>query len=100
MFASESCSTSSSSSGEVFVPIFLLQKVMKTLCRLYDKKQSTIRWMKQMQLQLKLSSMKQKRSRLGLVSVCFSSGEHILVSVWRVRREEAKTGQCLLFRLC
>ena len=57
---SESCSTSSSSSGDDFVPIFLLRKVMKSLRRSYDKKQSTIRWMKQTQLQLKLSPVKTK----------------------------------------
>ena len=58
--ASESCSTSSSSSGDDFVPIFLLCKVMKSLRRNYDKKRSTIRWMKQTQLQLKLSPVKTK----------------------------------------
>ena len=58
--ASESCSTSSSSSGDDFVPIFLLRKVMKSLRRSYDKKRSTIRWMKQTQLQLKLSPVKTK----------------------------------------
>ena len=58
--ASESCSTSSSSSGDDFVPIFLLRKVMKSLGRSYDKKRSTIRWMKQTQLQLKLSPVKTK----------------------------------------
>ena len=40
--ASESCSTSSSSSGDDFVPIFLLRKVMKSLRRSYDKKRGTI----------------------------------------------------------
>ena len=55
MMASESCSTSSSSSGDDFVPIFfLLRKVTKSFRRIYDKKQSTIRWMKRMQLQLPL----------------------------------------------
>ena len=55
--ASESCSISSSSSGDDFVPIFLLRKAMKSFRRIYDdKKRSTIRWTKRMQL--KLSSMK------------------------------------------
>ena len=58
--ASESCSTSSSSFGDDFVPFFLLRKVMKSLRRSYDKKWSTIRWMKQTQLQLKLSPVKTK----------------------------------------
>ena len=40
--ASESCSTSSSSFGDNFVPIFLLRKVMKSLRRSYDKKRSTV----------------------------------------------------------
>ena len=58
---SESYSTSSSSSGDDFVPIFFwLRKVMKSLRRSYDKKRSTIRWMKQTQLQLKLSPVKTK----------------------------------------
>ena len=43
---------------------------------------------------------KRKRSRLGLEAACFSSGEHILVSVRRVRREGSKTGLRLLFSLC
>ena len=61
MTASESCSTPSSSSGDDFVPIFfLLRKVMKSLRRSCDKKRSTIRWMKQTQLQLKLSPVKTK----------------------------------------
>ena len=34
------------------------------------------------------------------MSACFSSGEDILVSVWRVRREGSKTGTRLLFCLC
>ena len=72
---------------------------MKSLYRSYDKKRSTIRWMKQTQLQLKLSPVKTKVmiSRLGLVSACFSSGEHILVSVRRVLREGSKTGLRQLF---
>ena len=39
MMASESCSTSSSSSGDDFVPIFffLLRKVTKSFRRIYDK---------------------------------------------------------------
>ena len=61
MMASESCSTSSSPSGDDFVPIFLLRKVMKSLRRIYDKKRSTTRWiMKQTQPQLKLSPAKTK----------------------------------------
>ena len=42
---------------------------------------------------------KRKRSWLGLVSACFSSGEHILVSVRRVLREGSKTRLRLLFWL-
>ena len=101
MMASESCSTSSSSSGDDFVPIFLLRKVMKSLRRSYDKKRSTIRWMKQTQLQLKLSPVKTKATRpIELVSACFSTGEHILVSVRRVLREGSRTALRLLFWLC
>ena len=64
MMTSESCSASSSPSDDDFVPIFfffLLRKVMNSFRRIYDK-WSTIRWMKQTQLQLKLSlsSMKTK----------------------------------------
>ena len=62
--ASECCSTSSLSSGDDFVPIFSASqtlKVMKSLRRhSNDKKRSTIRWMKQTQLQLKLSPVKTK----------------------------------------
>ena len=57
--ASESCSTSSSSFGDDFVPIFACQ-IMKSLRRSYDKKRSTVRWMKQTQLWLKLSPVKTK----------------------------------------
>ena len=57
----ESCSTSSSSFGDDFVPIFiLLRKARKSLRRSYDKKRSTIRWIKQTQLQLQLSPVKTK----------------------------------------
>ena len=49
MMASESCSPSSSS-GDDFVPTFLLRKVLKSPRRSYDKKRSTKRWMKQTQL--------------------------------------------------
>ena len=38
--ASESCSTSSSSSGDDFVPIFLLRKVMKSLRRGYVRQEA------------------------------------------------------------
>ena len=101
MMASESCSTSSSSSGDDFVPIFLLRKVMKSLRRSNDNKRSTIQWMKQTQLQLKLSPVKTRATRpIGLVSACFSSGEHILVSVRRVLREGSRTALRLLFWLC
>ena len=44
MMASESCGTSSSSSGDDFVPtFFLLRKEMKSLRSSYDKKRSTTR---------------------------------------------------------
>ena len=59
--ASESCSTSSSSSGDDFVPIFFASQSNEvTLEKLYDNKRHTIRWMKQTQLQLKLSPVKTK----------------------------------------
>ena len=48
----------------ILFPFFLLRKVMKSLRTIrrhsYDKKRSTIRWMKQTQLQLKLSPVKTK----------------------------------------
>ena len=77
---------------------------MKSLRRhSYDKKRSTIKqyggWNRR---SCSWSSVrwKRKRSRLGLVFACFSSGEHILVSVRRVLREGSKTGLRLLFWLC
>ena len=51
--APESCSTSSSSSGYYFLSIFfLLRKVMCSFRRIFDRKRSTIQWMKETQLQL------------------------------------------------
>ena len=79
--ASESCSTSSSSSGDDFAPIFLLRKVMKSLRRSYDKKRSTIRWMKQTQLQLKLSPVKTKAIQIWTcVRLLLQWGTHSGVS--------------------
>ena len=87
MMASESCSTSSSSSGDDFVPIFFASQSYEVIPQnvRQEPEYNTVdetdaaaaapeaRW-------------KRKRSRLGLVSAGFSSGEDILVPVWRVRR--------------
>ena len=102
--ASESCSTSSSSSGDDFVPIFLLRQVMKSLRRSYDKKWSTIRWMKQTQtqLQLKLSPVKTKVIQTWpCVRLLLQWGTHSGVSAESASRGEgSKTGLRLLFWLC
>ena len=99
--ASESCSTSSSSSGDDFVPIFLLRKVTKSFRRIYDKKRSTIRWMKrmQLQLQLKLSSMKTKAIQTWTcVRLLLEWGRHSGVSVESAScRDRRQTGTRLLF---
>ena len=60
MMDSESCSTYSLSFGDDLFPFILLRKVMKSLRRSYDKKRSTIRRMKQTQLQLKFNPVKTK----------------------------------------
>ena len=102
MMASESCSTSSSSSGDDFVPISLLRKVTKSFRRIYDKKRSTIRWMKrmQLQLQLKLSSMKTKAIQTWTcVRLLLEWRRHSGVSVESVV-QGSKTGTRLLFWLC
>ena len=102
--ASESCSTSSSSSGDDFVPIFFLRKVTKSFRRIYDKKRSTIRWMKrmQLQLQLKLSSMKTKAIQTWTcVRLLLEWGRHSGVSVESAScRDQRQTGTRLLFWLC
>ena len=59
--ASESCTLLHRRLATILILFFfLLRKVMKSLRRSYDKKRSTIRWMKQTQLQLKLSAVKTK----------------------------------------
>ena len=111
MMASESCSTSSSSSGDDFAPIFfffLLRKVisvvMKSLRRSYDKKRSTIRWMKQTQQQLKLSPVKTKAIHADL-DLCPSASPvgNTFWCQWGecfFARDRSKTGLRLLFWLC
>ena len=93
MMASESCSTSSSSFGDDFVPIFFLRKVMESLRRSYDKKRSTIRWMKQTQLQLKLSPVKTKAIQTWNFVSLLLQWEHILVSVRRVLHKGSIEGR-------
>ena len=90
--ASESYSTSSSSSGDDFVPIFfLLRKVMKSLRRSYDKKRGTIRWMKQTQLQLKLSPVKMKAIQTWTcVRLLLQWGTHSGVSVESVSASDRR----------
>ena len=101
--SSESCSTSSLSSGDDFVPIFLLRKVMnfESLRRhSYDKKRSTIRWMKQTQLQLKLSPVKTKAIQTWTcIRLLLQWGTHSGVSAESASRG-SKTGLRLLFWLC
>ena len=75
---------------------------MKSLRSIYDKKRSTIRWMRQMQLKLKLSPVKTKAIQTWTCGrLLLESGAHSGVSAERrVRREGSKTGLRLLFWLC
>ena len=93
MMASESCSTSTSSSGEDFVPMFLVRKVMKLLRRIYHKMRSTIRWLKQTRLQLSPMKPKTIRVRLGPVVTYFLGSTFwwqcgYLESIARDRRQD------------
>ena len=70
------------------------------LSRIYDKKRSTIRWMKQAQLQLKLSSMKTEAIQTWTcVRLHLQWGTHSGVSVESASRG-IETGLRLLFWLC
>ena len=97
MMASESCSTSLSSSGDDFVPIFFCC-LAKSLRRSYDKKRSTIQWMKQTQLQLKLSPVKTKAIQTWTCGrLLLEWGGHSGESLRRVLGEGSKPGLRLLF---
>ena len=102
MMASESCGTSSSSSGDDFVPIFLLRKVTKSFRRIFDKKRSTIRWMKRMQLQLQLLAEAQfdeneSDSDLDLCPPASRVGKTFWCQCGECVVQGSKTGTRLLF---
>ena len=74
---------------------------MKPLCRSYDKNLSTIRWMKQTQLQLKLSPVKTKAIHTWTcVRLLLQRGTHSGVSAESASQLGSKTGLRLLFWLC
>ena len=90
MMASESCSTSSSSSGDDFVPIFFASQSNEvTPWKLRQEAEygdETDAAAAEAQ-----SGENESDPDFDFVSACFSSGEHILVSVRRVLREGSKT---------
>ena len=69
---------------------------MKSLRTSYDKKRSTVDETDAAAAEAQ-SGENESDPDLDFVSACFSSGEHILVSVRRVLREGSKTGLSCCF---